>query len=1218
MESSEESRIDVSARWRTLAPELDAFVARLGGLAERAIEAAFVRTGETVARIERYLARVAEEPDARRRRELLEEVACVFERELGDPDRALTALLEAYRETPAKDAWWELERLAGLTGRFAELASEIEATLPHLPAGDRADAWTRLGSLRAERLGAADDALAAFAAALGSDPDHREATERRLRLLRDLERWLELAEALAVLAQRESPAAAARRHLERAAAYERLGDVLAASDAYRDALAADASCDDARRALEAALRRRGESAELVRFLGERLERAGEDEQQPLRRELAALCLRTGDRAGAILHYEELRAATPGDLDTLRALDRLYDEDSRVRDQLDVLTAQVGQVADVGERATLYRRMAALWIERLGATGEAEECLEWLVAYDAADDDNFHTLARSYRASGRLRPAMDVMTRHAAATRSPAVRAELYLQLAEIQERELHDDTRAMEFWEKAERDLADPRPARRALARLCARNETLDSDRAGAMLERAIASGVSDARTLLALARIRRLERRHPAATELAKQAIDRAVDAGERAAALSELGRVHEDADDAAAAIQSYLVAVELDPEQHDARERAADLLWSERRHAELLPLLERLAHDATHALVRQSRLVRLARAGNAASLTVRHAHSAAALADLAIDSDLSFEDGIEVQCQLGLIALAAGRAECARTHLEAASALDPYHRPAHLALVALDGFAPGALAHLDGVELLPTDHKVLHSLLDACEAEKAWDAALAVLGRLIEVEASPATRGRYRHAAGAICRETLGREADAFRHFEAALADDPDLERATLAIEEILRARADLPGLLAFHMGCLGHLGAESNDGRNPERLRLWSSVAELCLDHLGDRASGITALEVAVELGGEPDANAAITARRARLAALCLETGPDGHERAIAAHHKLLRVDKGRADAYVVLERLYRETWRFERAAACACAAAALTGAPVPPEKPVPLERSLDAELWGRLRHPDEDRLLDLLFASVTPALAAAQARARRPAPFRKGAIPPTDSRACARAMARVVAAFGLPLPSSYPRPDLATPVTFRPRVIGDHLVAEVLLGAPLLEASSDADAAVDIALAFAHLRPERFARVLVTDADSLARVIEAAIALAAGEAVGPGLSATLDLLRQTLSAVALDQVATIGHRLRERGVAAAAAARGWLAATELTAARAALLVADLPTCVRRLEAAGADRARVVDVIWSSTTDELAEVRQQLAVAPIVLAPPAPGRHARSAGK
>jgi hypothetical protein len=105
----------------------------LYSLTERALTASSARQNHALALVECQLAALADEPDAHKRRELLGDVAFVLERELRDPDRALTALIEGYREQPTRDAWAELERLAEATGRFAEVADELEQAIPRLP-----------------------------------------------------------------------------------------------------------------------------------------------------------------------------------------------------------------------------------------------------------------------------------------------------------------------------------------------------------------------------------------------------------------------------------------------------------------------------------------------------------------------------------------------------------------------------------------------------------------------------------------------------------------------------------------------------------------------------------------------------------------------------------------------------------------------------------------------------------------------------------------------------------------------------------------------------------------------------------------------------------------------------------------------------------------------------------------------------------------------------
>jgi hypothetical protein len=79
-----------------------------------------------------------------------------------------------------------------------------------------------------------------------------------------------------------------------------------------------------------------------------------------------------------------------------------------------------------------------------------------------------------------------------------------------------------------------------------------------------------------------------------------------------------------------------------------------------------------------------------------------------------------------------------------------------------------------------------------------------------------------------------------------------------------------------------------------------------------------------------------------------------------------------------------------------------------------------------------------------------------------------------------------------------------------------------------------------------------------------------------------------------------VATVGHRLHARGLAGSEAVARWLEAGDGTAARAALVVADVATVWQRLEVLGAGRARLVDLAWASVSDELSGARTRTAAA------------------
>jgi len=202
-----------------------------------ALEARLAHRHDWPRLIELTVGRTALEPTAAARAALLEEAARLYEEELHDPARALTAQLAAYHEAPSSAHWERLERLAGATGDWRALEAGLFAAVDALPEADRAEAWTRLGALRDEELGDTDGALAAAAKALALDPDHGAAIELRVAALRHARRWTELSLALGHLAARAGELGKAEEMLDRAIAqgagapaWEELGHVYTARD----------------------------------------------------------------------------------------------------------------------------------------------------------------------------------------------------------------------------------------------------------------------------------------------------------------------------------------------------------------------------------------------------------------------------------------------------------------------------------------------------------------------------------------------------------------------------------------------------------------------------------------------------------------------------------------------------------------------------------------------------------------------------------------------------------------------------------------------------------------------------------------------------------------------------------------------------------------------------------------------------------------------------
>jgi tetratricopeptide (TPR) repeat protein len=1201
--------------------------------------------------LELLLGRAAVEPAATARAALLVEVARVYEDELGDRARAFTVRLAALEERPCLAGWPDLERVADADDRWPELIAALTATVPSLPVDERALAWLRLAQRKHDVLDDAASALATVERALALAPDLDSAVELRVTLLRRLERWRALAAALDERARIAAPA-------------------------------------DAR---------------------------------ALALEAAALRVRIDDRAAAIASYEALAAVDARDLSVLRALERLYQVDGQTDRYVACLERQA-EVAEPRERAALYRRMASLYEELPGHMARAQQCLERLIAVDGRCEDGFRALARLYRTDGKWEELIDLLRRHAAQA-APPVAAELYAEIAAVYEHELADATRAIDALLDVETALPNHAETMAALTRLY--EQTGAWQKAADVLERRaqVAAVDADKRALIfrageiyaarlgdrraaearfvhaleidpthvssmtALVEIYRQNGELLKAARLLVEAVAQTGNRLERTRLFVEAAELYDQLDDGAQAIACYLHALAVDPEHVEAGARVADLLWQAERHHELVPVLEMLTRKPTPSPLQLARLLRLARAAQAAGLDdkVGKAYTRAAeldannlaalrgladwyearaqwpeaLAALARIAEhhgraLAPEERVELWYRLGRGELARGDEIAAGAHLLRALALDPTHRPSLLARLELKHAPPEALIdakkallHTAGPDeklkllteigelcrqglgdsaravatwrealaLRPDDHKLLHKCLDVHVEDRAWPQALELLEQLIAVEKVATVRAKYRHAAGLICRDELGRTADAAAQLSAALDDDPTLARSAKSLERLYRDRQEWKELARFYRKALKRLGPESPgdaDGCNGERLRVWSALADVCQVQLGEPASALAALEVALVFDRDN------LERHKRLADLYVQAGPDGFERAIVEHQYILGRQKNRVLSYRALKHLYIQMGQREKSVHVSHALMLLNKAEpddhekvarhrVTAELLATARRALGDEQWARLCHPDEDRRLDALFAIVGPMVAMAQAQPHKALGLgRKEALAVDDPRSFAKALRYISATLGTSGVEAYARPEQKEPVTFAACIERHELVPVFVLGAPLVgDKRPEREQVFELARRVAHLRPERLIRLVMPSAQQLGRVIAAAMAIGDDDGDDHGdVGKTVAALRRALPAAALADVAAIGRALRADEVQGEAAALAWLQATDLTALRAGYALAgDLEVCARLIAAepppatALPATQRLLDLVWSSVTEELFIVRKHL---------------------
>jgi tetratricopeptide (TPR) repeat protein len=1283
--------------------------------------------------IELLLGRVGIEHDGKRRAEMLLELARLFEHEVGDLGKAFTALLAAYKEDPRPHTWDELERLASATGTWTELLAELTEIVPSLPENDRGGAWLRIARLYGERLGHLEYALTSVNEAVrlfgspGSEsvPAAKEAQALRLSLLGRAEKWRELADALSESAEIESDALKrSELYAEQADVLEaRLGDGAGAAKSYRKALEAQPGAVELRGALEALLRRRGDWKALCDALTERAALTSGEEAMGLHREAAEiLAEQLDDRRAAIERYEEILKAQPHDLPTLRALERLYEQEGRHDPLLANLAAQAEAVESDRERSALYRRLATEWEETPSGARRAAEYLEKLLELDARSEDALRSLERIYRVECDWPALIEALRRHAQIV-PPALRAELLSQVGTIADQELHDATQAIDAYAEAERLLPNHAEAQRELSRLYEKAERwseaieLAERRAGsaelkaqkvelfhaagelsmrvgdakgaeARFARALEVDATHVPSMTGLVEIYRKNGEFLRAAKLLVEAVPHEANRLERTRLLVEAGEIFDGLEDKKRAIELYLDALAVDPEHVEAGERVAELLWKDERYADLVPILEMLTRKTADDKVQLERLARLGMAAStlgeaekaqkaytrAAELDPTHLEAQRGRAawhfgrdewEPALDAlkqilvhhanALPVSERVELHYQLGVCEKQQGRADKASQMFQRALQLDPTHRPSLLAQVEGGEARPESIidaknallqtaapeekirllgeigdlwaeklsswqkaldAYREALDLRPEDQRLLHKCLDVYVEQKQWAQAVEMLDRLIGVEKVAQVRAKYRHAAGLICRDELGRPEQSAKLLGEALDDDPSADRSAEALETLLRERQEWKELARFYRKTIKRLGGESSnvdgDGKNGERLRVWSSLGELCLDKLGERESAIAALEVALTL------DRGNMKRHEQLAELYVSTGPDHAEKAITQHQILLRTDKSRVASYRALKQVYAQQNQRDKAAAAAYALTFLKKgdaddqrlAAEQKQKPFAWSRrSLNDELWQRIQHPDEDRALTALFSALAPMLGISNAQTHKQANLnRKDALESNETRGIGRYLRKSASALGIAFPEAYVRPDQKEPVQFVACVDKNMLVPVLLLGQPLLqEKRPEREIAFELGRKLAHLRPERIMRYLLPQPAQLQHIIEAAITLGSGiDGVGD-VHKTVEGMKRALAPVVLEQVAAVGRKLRGDGSRPEALALSWLQHSDLTGSRAGFLLAgDLETSARIIAAEPAAATtlppmqRLLDLVWSSVTEDLFSAKKHLGVA------------------
>ena len=541
--------------------------------------------------------------DAAERAPLLAEIAALQER-IGDRPAAFRAKLRELEEALARGgdapgARADLERLAAATGAWEELAQAFQAALASpLPRTVALELRRRLAVIHAERLGRLDEAARWYEEVAAAAPSP-EVLGALARVYRRLGAPRELAATLSRLAD-VAPAPAARKELLLEVAKimaEQLSDRDGAVASYRKILAVDPEDPQALRLLGKLLGAAERWDELADVLGREVSVA--DRQPNLVAEAAELRYRLGrirhqrlaDPEGALVLYREVLSKVPRHPAALAALE------------------------DLARSAGPAAVEAALILEPLyEGEGEHARLVETLEARAANETDPTRRAALLRRVAethaGPLRnPGMAFQAAGRALAADPDATESLDLAVKLGEVAALPDELTAL-LAENADR-AHDPM-ARAEYQRRIARLARRDPAQAALAWQRLLDVLPEDREALVGLIDALKGGADPEAHAQALRRALALEEEPGARAYLLRELAAVlDERLADPAGAIEAARELVEIVPEDRDALVRLDRLCLRSERWVDLADVLAReirLADDAGDAAALPTLRFRLA----------------------------------------------------------------------------------------------------------------------------------------------------------------------------------------------------------------------------------------------------------------------------------------------------------------------------------------------------------------------------------------------------------------------------------------------------------------------------------------------------------------------------------------------------------------------------------------------------------------------------------
>ena len=369
---------------------------------------------------------------------------------LDDVEGAIVSYLAVLeQESRSLEALEALERLYFRSERWVELYGVYEKLIDIAKSDDDiAACYSRMAKLAAEAMNDRAKSVELWGKVLDLRPGDAIALAGLADLHEAAGEWKELTEVLEQLvsalpeAERKVPIF---KRLGRIWG-EKLGKERSALESWQKVLEIDSQDVDALRAIAENYRAAGAWEELSEALRRLIGVAQLGDHGVDQPELKDLYSQLGELEGetlmrtheAIEAWREVLEIDPQDFRALAALEKLFMQEARWEDAVDILERRAQALANPSEQVDVLMQAAALWVDKIGDGGSAAGVYERVLQLDAGNQAASTELEQLYRQRKSWVKLIDLLLARTEFVAEVAPRINLLVQVAETYEQQLDD------------------------------------------------------------------------------------------------------------------------------------------------------------------------------------------------------------------------------------------------------------------------------------------------------------------------------------------------------------------------------------------------------------------------------------------------------------------------------------------------------------------------------------------------------------------------------------------------------------------------------------------------------------------------------------------------------------------------------------------------------------------------------------------------------------